>query len=139
MSTYASVTLKTTLAPARNMGVRVSPAARIADVPISARVAAPLLAPITARKGAPIATTSSPAPRKRSKGAAKTTQPHGEFGVSVGDWGRAVSLLRPAGKARFGDRYVDVVTDGSFVNQGKQVRVVEISGNRVVVREVEET
>jgi membrane-bound serine protease (ClpP class) len=57
--------------------------------------------------------------------------------VHVGDWGTADSPLRPAGKARFGEEYVDVVTDGSFVDKGRQVRVIEISGNRVVVREVE--
>lgn len=60
-----------------------------------------------------------------------------ELGIHVGDWGVATSLLRPAGKARFGDRYLDVVTDGSFIQVGQQVRVVEISGNRIVVSEVE--
>ncbi len=58
--------------------------------------------------------------------------------VHVGDWGTADSPLRPAGKARFGEEYVDVVTDGSFVDKGRQVRVIEISGNRVVVREVDD-
>jgi len=56
----------------------------------------------------------------------------------VGDWGVADSPLRPAGKTRFGKAYVDVVTDGTFVDQGRQVSVIQISGNRVVVREVEE-
>jgi len=27
-----------------------------------------------------------------------------------------------------------VITDGSFVDRGRQVRIIEISGNRVVVR-----
>jgi membrane-bound serine protease (ClpP class) len=62
-----------------------------------------------------------------------------KFPVAVGDWGVAESPLRPAGKVIFGDAYVDVVTDGSFVDSGKQVRVIDVSGNRVVVREVEET
>ncbi len=60
------------------------------------------------------------------------------FPVGVGDWGVAESPLRPAGKAIFGDDYLDVVTDGSFVDKGKQVRVIEISGNRIVVREIED-
>ncbi len=59
--------------------------------------------------------------------------------VSVGDWGNAESLLRPAGRARFGHRSIDVVSDGSFINPGAQVRVIEISGNRIVVAEVEES
>jgi len=57
--------------------------------------------------------------------------------VKVGDIGVADSPLRPAGKAQFGDIYVDVVADGSFVDTGKMVKVAQISGNRVVVREIE--
>ncbi len=58
--------------------------------------------------------------------------------VSVGDWGVAESVLRPSGKARFEKFSVDVVADGSFIEMGEQVTVVEISGNRVVVKQVEE-
>ncbi|MEX0818049.1 MAG: NfeD family protein, partial [Pirellulaceae bacterium] len=64
-------------------------------------------------------------------------QPY-RFPVAVGDWGVAESPLRPAGKAIFGDAYLDVVADGSFVDKGKQVRIIQISGNRIVVREVDD-
>ncbi len=57
----------------------------------------------------------------------------------VGERGVAESLLRPAGKVRFGSRPVDVVADGEFITPGRPVEIVEISGNRVVVREVVET
>lgn len=57
--------------------------------------------------------------------------------ANVGDWGVADSPLRPAGKAVFGDEYLDVVTEGSFVERGRQVRIIEISGNRIVVREID--
>lgn len=57
--------------------------------------------------------------------------------VHVGDWGRAHSPLRPAGKAAFADLLVDVVADGSFVEAGRQVRVIDVSGHRIVVREIE--
>jgi membrane-bound serine protease (ClpP class) len=57
--------------------------------------------------------------------------------VNVGDIGIADSPLRPSGKAQFGDVYVDVVADSSFVDLGKMVKVVQIHGNRVVVREIE--
>ncbi|MGA2030691.1 MAG: NfeD family protein [Thermoguttaceae bacterium] len=57
--------------------------------------------------------------------------------VQVGDVGTAHSLLRPGGKARFGNRYVDVVTDGSFIAQGTPVKIVRIEGNLVVVDEAE--
>jgi membrane-bound serine protease (ClpP class) len=56
--------------------------------------------------------------------------------VAVGDWGIAESLLRPAGRARFHHRSIDVVSDGSFIARGAQIRVVEISGNRIVVSEI---
>src|SRR5512143_2835996 len=54
MKMYASATLSTTPALVSHIGVRVSPAARIADVPMSHTVEAPLLTPITWRNGAPI-------------------------------------------------------------------------------------
>ncbi|NQT37517.1 MAG: peptidase [Planctomycetes bacterium] len=63
----------------------------------------------------------------------------GIAGLRVGERGVAESLLRPAGKVRFGSRPVDVVADGSFITPGCPVEVVEISGNRVVVRQIEET
>ncbi len=57
--------------------------------------------------------------------------------VSVGDWGVAESLLRPAGRASFQGNSIDVVSDGSFLDPGTQIRVVSISGNRIVVAEIE--
>ncbi len=59
--------------------------------------------------------------------------------VSVGDWGVADSLLRPAGRAVFGNRSLDVVSDGAFIDPETQIRVVEISGNRIVVAEIEDS
>ena len=44
--------------------------------------------------------------------------------------------MRPAGKAQFGEDFVDVVAEGSYVLPGTRVQVVEIEGNRVVVKEV---
>jgi len=61
----------------------------------------------------------------------------GSSAVQVGSRGVAVSTLRPAGKARFGRQYVDVVTEGAFIAKGSPVEILEIHGNRVVVGEVE--
>ena len=63
--------------------------------------------------------------------------PHPE--VSVGDWGVADSLLRPAGRAKFGGRSFDVISDGTFVERGTQVRVVSIKGNVITVAEIAES
>src|SRR5262249_33907954 len=54
----------------------------------------------------------------------------------LGAIGTAATMLRPAGMARIGEAYVDVVTDGTFVQAGSRVQVVEIEGNRIVVKEV---
>lgn len=52
----------------------------------------------------------------------------------VGERGLAVTHLRPAGSARIGGERVDVVTEGAFVEPDTPVRVVDVQGNRVVVR-----
>ncbi len=48
--------------------------------------------------------------------------------------GEALTPLRPAGRAKIGDRIIDVVTEGDFVSTGEPIEVVEIGGNRVVVQ-----
>ncbi len=58
------------------------------------------------------------------------------FAGLLGAQGETVTMLRPAGKARVQDRMLDVVSDGPFIPQGKLVEIVQISGNRIVVREV---
>jgi membrane-bound serine protease (ClpP class) len=80
---------------------------------------------------------STEAQREGGTAAAASSQT-AEQTLGVGDWGFAVSALRPAGRAKFGRRIVDVLTDGSFVDRGRQVRIVEIEGSRVVVRDVED-
>lgn len=70
---------------------------------------------------------------------AVSTGPGDQSAVQIGSCGTAVSALRPAGKARFGNQYVDVVTDGEFITKGSQVEVLEIHGNRVVVGQADST
>ena len=41
--------------------------------------------------------------------------------------------MTPSGKAMFGDELVDVITDGIVIPKGSHVRVVEVTGNRVLV------
>jgi membrane-bound serine protease (ClpP class) len=54
----------------------------------------------------------------------------------LGQEGQALTTLRPAGTAVFGDRRVDVVTDGKFVEAGTKVRVIKVSGSIVVVEPI---
>ena len=55
----------------------------------------------------------------------------------VGTQGVTTTPLFPGGKARFGDSLIDVITDGEMIELGKQVEVVEVRGNRVLVRETD--
>jgi membrane-bound serine protease (ClpP class) len=54
----------------------------------------------------------------------------------LGAVGVSVTTLRPAGKAQFGDEFLDVVAEGDYVEPGKRLQVIEIEGNRVVVKEI---
>ena len=58
------------------------------------------------------------------------------IGINVSDIGEVVSILRPTGKARFGNAIVDVVTEAEFLDKGAKVEIIEIHGNRVVVKAV---
>lgn len=57
--------------------------------------------------------------------------------AAIGREGTVESALRPTGIARIDGRRVDVVTRGELLEPGTRVRVVEVSGNRLVVAAVE--
>jgi membrane-bound ClpP family serine protease len=59
-----------------------------------------------------------------------------DYGALLGAIGVAATPLRPAGKVKFGDDFVDVVAEGSYVQPGARVQVIEVEGYRVVVKEV---
>jgi membrane-bound serine protease (ClpP class) len=52
----------------------------------------------------------------------------------VGQRGVTQTALRPAGVAKIAGGKVDVVTEGSYVEAGVEVEVIDSSANRVVVR-----
>jgi membrane-bound serine protease (ClpP class) len=57
--------------------------------------------------------------------------------LSIGERGTSLTMLRPAGKARFDNRVVDVFSDGGFIPAETKIEIVSISGRRVIVRETE--
>ena len=61
------------------------------------------------------------------------------LGEIMGKSGVTKSALRPAGVALIDGKRVDVVASSGFIENGKLIKVVETSGNRVVVRELPET
>lgn len=54
----------------------------------------------------------------------------------VGREGTAQSSLRPAGIALIDGQRTDVVTESGFIDANARIRVVQVEGNRIVVREV---
>lgn len=51
--------------------------------------------------------------------------------------GEVHTALRPAGTVLINKKRIDAVADGSFIERDIKVRVIEVSGNRVVVEKVD--
>ncbi len=60
------------------------------------------------------------------------------FTELVNKEGVALTTLRPSGTAEIEGERVDVVSEGGYVSRGARVRVVNIEGSRVIVREIKE-
>ena len=54
----------------------------------------------------------------------------------LGAIGVCATDLRPAGTITVEGEPVDVVTEGNFVNQGDTVKVINVDGSRVMVRQI---
>jgi Membrane-bound serine protease (ClpP class) len=54
----------------------------------------------------------------------------------LGKEGVSFTVLRPSGVVDFDGVKIDVVSEGSFIPQGKKVKVVKVIGRSIVVREV---
>ncbi len=54
-------------------------------------------------------------------------------GIAVGDSGIVVNPLRPSGKVKIGEKVVDVVAEGDFVEKGAAVIVTFVTGNKITV------
>ncbi len=54
----------------------------------------------------------------------------------LGAHGTTTTPLLPSGKAKIADEIVDVIADGEVIERNQPVRVVEVRGNRVLVRQV---
>lgn len=52
----------------------------------------------------------------------------------VGQIGVTITPLRPAGSITINDERLDVVTEGSYIENGQKVKVIKVEGSRIVVR-----
>lgn len=73
-----------------------------------------------------------------SDAAERPSDSGGNAGPLVGDMGVAHTPLRPGGKGRFGERTIDVLACGDFLDRGTPIRVVRVTGNQVLVETVED-
>jgi membrane-bound serine protease (ClpP class) len=55
----------------------------------------------------------------------------------IGQEGITKTPLRPSGIALINDKRIDVVTKGEYIDKEKYVEVIEVSGNRIVVRKIQ--
>lgn len=77
------------------------------------------------------------APPTSAEGVAEAVLPGAEEAASLlGAIGTTNTPLRPAGVVRFGDKFIDVVSDGGFISAGTRVQVIAVEGVRIVVKEV---
>jgi membrane-bound ClpP family serine protease len=51
----------------------------------------------------------------------------------LGAEGVTTSVLRPGGKAQFGERLLDVISQGDMVPRGARVRIIGYSGGEAIV------
>jgi membrane-bound serine protease (ClpP class) len=76
-------------------------------------------------------------PPDAESAAEKSSAATGVARLAVGDLGTAYTPLRPGGKGRFGERTIDVLACGDFLDRGTPIRVVRVTGNQVLVEAVE--
>ena len=56
----------------------------------------------------------------------------------VGQLATVQTALRPAGSIMYDGKRIDAVSEGTFIEAGRAVRVIEVEGHRVVCEEVPE-
>lgn len=56
-------------------------------------------------------------------------------GIAVGERGKTLTRLAPGGKAEIGENIVEVFTRDSLIEPGIEVKVCELEGNKIFVKE----
>ncbi|MHC4454851.1 MAG: NfeD family protein, partial [Planctomycetota bacterium] len=62
-------------------------------------------------------------------------QPAGKSDLT-GKKGKTITTLHPTGKIEVNNNTLDVVTEGEYIEKGQIVEIIEISGNRIVVKAI---
>ncbi|MDP2721482.1 MAG: NfeD family protein [Bacteroidales bacterium] len=56
--------------------------------------------------------------------------------VKVGDYGITISRCTPGGTAEFNNQLVEVTTLSEFIDPQRQIEIVKISGNKIIVKQI---
>ena len=54
----------------------------------------------------------------------------------IGKVGETLTPLRPSGTIQVDKERLDVVSEGSYINSNKKVKIIRVEGSRIVVREI---
>ncbi len=54
----------------------------------------------------------------------------------MGETGRTTTVLKPSGKARFGNLLIDVRADGYFIEPDRLIEVIDVQGMKVIVKPI---
>ncbi len=54
----------------------------------------------------------------------------------VGMEGKAISALRPIGKAELNNQIVEVKTNGDYLDSGSRIRVIKIVSNQIIIEPI---
>jgi membrane-bound ClpP family serine protease len=57
-----------------------------------------------------------------------------EESVKAGDTGKAISRIVPIGKALINDQYLEVMSDGEFIDQGTELIVTKVDRYKIYVK-----
>ena len=53
----------------------------------------------------------------------------------LGKAGKSITPLRPTGRAVIAETTMDVITEGEFIDTGKEIKVIKVEGNKIIVKE----
>lgn len=56
--------------------------------------------------------------------------------LKVGMEGKALSALRPIGKAEFNSQMVEVRTSGDYLDSGSPIRIIKIASNQIIIEPI---
>jgi membrane-bound ClpP family serine protease len=56
-----------------------------------------------------------------------------KFDLTAGDIGHTVSSIRPVGKAEFGNSIVEVRSNGEYINENVQIKIIRIDQNKIYI------